>query len=237
MTYLVAVIPARGGSKRIPRKNIRNFLGKPLLAYSIDAARRAAVFDHIIVSTDDEEIANVARSCGAEVPFIRPASLADDYTTTAAVICHAIAKLQQSSITPDYVACIYPTAPMLQAEDLRRGLAALQARADKSFALAVTSFPFPVQRAIRINQDGAIDALYPQYRDTRSQDLEAAYHDAGQFCWGRTEAWLRGDIIFSAATLPVLLPRYRVQDIDNPEDWQRAECLLASLRASGDVAA
>jgi len=220
---VVAVIPARGGSKRIPRKNIRPFHGRPMLAWSIEAAKASGLFGRIVVSNDDDEIAEIARKWGAEAPFVRPPELADDHTPTPAVVRHAIEALGGQIAC---VCCLYPTAPLMQARYLREGFEVLKAHPNKSFALGVTSFAFPVQRAIRVGADGGLEALYPQYRETRSQDLGPAYHDAGQFCWGRTEAWLRGDVIFSSRTLPVILPRRLVQDIDTLEDWETAERLF-----------
>jgi N-acylneuraminate cytidylyltransferase len=231
----VAVLPARGGSKRIPRKNIRLFHGRPMLAWPIAAAQASGLFDRIIVSTDDAEIAEVARAWGAETPFLRPADLANDHATTLVVIQHALQVLDGEI---DYLCCIYPTAPLLQPAFLNTGLEALAGRPDKAFALSVTSFPFPVQRAVRLVAGEGLDALSPQYRDTRSQDLEPAYHDAGQFCWGRARAWRDGEIVFSPATLPVILPRWLVQDIDTPEDWVRAEQLFQlSHPSTGNPAA
>lgn len=194
-----------------------------MLAWTIAAAEASNLFDRIVVSTDDEEIARVAREHGAETPFLRPAELADDHTTTLAVIRHAVEALGRGA---DYVCCLYATAPLLQPRYLRQGFEALAARPDKSFAFSVTSYPFPVQRALRIKADGAIEAYYPQYRDTRSQDLEGAFHDAGQFYWGRADAWRRGEPILSDRSLPVILPRRLVQDIDTLEDWKIAERLF-----------
>lgn len=231
----IAIIPARGGSKRIPRKNVKPFHGKPMLAYSIAAAQASGLFDRVVVSTDDAEIMTLARELGAEVPFVRPAELADDHTTTIAVIQHAILALQAAGEPVSMACCIYATAPFVQPRYLREGFDLLSERADKAYAFSVTSFPFPVQRAIRLNEEGCVDALYPQYRNTRSQDLEEAFHDAGQFYWGRAEAWLRGEVIFSPASLPVVLPRYLVQDIDTPEDWRRAEYLYGALLAGGEI--
>jgi pseudaminic acid cytidylyltransferase len=222
----IAVIPARGGSKRIPRKNIRPFHGRPMLAWPIAAAQASGLFDHIVVSTDDAEIAEAARACGAETPFLRPAELADDHGGVAPVVRHAIETLDSK---PDLVCLIYSTAATLQPGALREGYAALTARPDKAYALSVTSFPAPIQRGLRIAADGALEALHPEHRLTRSQDLEPAYHDAGQFCWGRTEAWLTGAPIFSDASLPVVLPRWLVQDVDTEEDWRRAELMFAGL--------
>ena len=228
----VAIIPARGGSQRIPRKNLKLFNGEPMIVGSIRTALASGLFERVVVSTDDEEIAQVARSHGAQVPFMRPAALADAYTGTAAVIEHAIGALDRRY---DYTCCIYATAPLLQARFLRQGLQALQAAPDKSYAFSVCGFGVPVQRALLINDDGSLRSMHPEYRTVRSQDLPAAYQDAGQFYWGRSEAWLRGDVIFSELSLPVVLPRHLVQDIDNEEDWLRAEYLYAALKAGGEL--
>ncbi|CAN7330375.1 pseudaminic acid cytidylyltransferase [Pseudomonas sp. GL-B-26] len=227
----VAIIPARGGSKRIPRKNLKPFDGVPMIVRSIRTALDCGLFDQVVVSTDDEEIADVARAHGAQVPFVRPVELADDFTGTAAVIVHALSQLPIF----DYVCCIYATAPLLQARYLRQGHELLVQHPDKSFAFSVAGFGFPVQRALTLDEQGALTSLYPEFRTTRSQDLPEAYQDAGQFYWGRTEAWLRGDVLFSPASLPVILPRHLVQDIDTLEDWKRAEYLYAALKAGGEL--
>ncbi|UZE07840.1 pseudaminic acid cytidylyltransferase [Pseudomonas corrugata] len=229
----IAIIPARGGSKRIPRKNLKLFDGVPMIVRSIRTALESGVFDEVVVSTDDENIAELARAHGAQVPFMRPAALADDFTGTAAVIAHALGELQGEAL--DFVCCIYATAPLLQARFLRQGLELLRGNPDKSFAFSVTGFGFPVQRALSLDEQGALTPLYPQFRDTRSQDLPEAFQDAGQFYWGRREAWLRGDTLFSPNSLPVILPRYLVQDIDTPEDWARAEYLYTALKAGGEL--
>jgi N-acylneuraminate cytidylyltransferase len=227
----VAIIPARGGSKRIPRKNLKPFDGVPMIVRSIRTALDSALFDQVVVSTDDEEIAEVARAHGAHVPFMRPASLADDFTGTAAVMVHALNELP----AVEFACCIYATAPLLQARYLRQGLDLLERHPDKSFAFSVASFGFPVQRALTLDEEGALTSLYPEFRATRSQDLPEAFQDAGQFYWGRRAAWLRGDVLFSPASLPVILPRHLVQDIDTLEDWTRAEYLYAALKAGGEV--
>jgi N-acylneuraminate cytidylyltransferase len=227
----VAIIPARGGSKRIPRKNLKPFDGVPMIVRSIRTALDSALFDQVLVSTDDEEIAEVARAHGAHVPFMRPASLADDFTGTAAVVVHALNELP----AVEFACCIYATAPLLQARYLRQGLDLLERHPDKSFAFSVASFGFPVQRALTLDEEGALTSLYPEFRATRSQDLPEAFQDAGQFYWGRRAAWLRGDVLFSPASLPVILPRHLVQDIDTLEDWTRAEYLYAALKAGGEV--
>lgn len=228
----VAIIPARGGSQRIPRKNLKLFNGEPMIVGSIRKAVASGLFERVVVSTDDDEIADVARAHGADVPFLRPADLADAYTGTAAVIQHAIRALDKRY---DFTCCLYATAPLLQTRFLRQGLQALQAAPDKSYAFSVCGFGFPIQRALLINNDGSLDAMHPEYRNVRSQDLPAAYQDAGQFYWGRSDAWLRGDVIFSSQSLPVILPRHLVQDIDNEEDWVRAEYLYAALKAGGEL--
>ena len=228
----VAVIPARGGSKRIPKKNIRSFCGKPMIAWSIEAAQVSGCFDRIIVSTDSEEIAEVARRYGAEVPFMRPAALADDHTGTMAVMQHAVQTLSALNCEPREVCCIYATAPFLAAEDIRGGLGRLQDSRAR-FAFSVTSYAFPIQRAIRIDQDGRVAMFQPEHFNTRSQDLEEAWHDAGQFYWGHADAWLEIQPLFSAQSVPVILPRHRVQDIDTPEDWTRAEWMFRAMQASG----
>jgi pseudaminic acid cytidylyltransferase len=227
----VAIIPARGGSKRIPRKNLKPFDGVPMIARSIRTTLDSGLFERVVVSTDDEEIADVAIAHGAEVPFLRPADLADDYTGTAAVIVHALEQLPSF----DFACCIYATAPLLQAHYLRQGFELLKRHPDRSFAFSVCDFGFPVQRALTVDGEGALKALYPEYRNTRSQDLPEAYQDAGQFYWGRCAAWKRGDVLYSPASLPVILPRYLVQDIDTPEDWKRAEYLYAALKAGGEL--
>lgn len=231
----IAIIPARGGSKRIPRKNLKLFDGEPMIARSIRTALNSGLFEQVMVSTDDEEIAELARARGATVPFMRPAALADDFTGTAAVIAHGLNALYEQGQDFDYACCIYATAPLLQTRYLRQGLDALEQHPEKSFAFSVCGFGFPIQRALTIDAQGALASLYPEFRETRSQDLPAAYQDAGQFYWGRTEAWLRGDVLFSERSLPVILPRHLVQDIDTEEDWTRAEYLYAALKAGGEL--
>jgi N-acylneuraminate cytidylyltransferase len=227
----VAIIPARGGSKRIPRKNLLPFDGVPMIVRSIRTALDSGLFEQVVVSTDDAEIAELALAHGAQVPFLRPAELADDFTGTAAVIVHALQQLPAF----DYACCVYATAPLLQARFLSEGFELLQQHPQKSFAFSVCSFGFPVQRALTLDGQGALTALYPEFRNTRSQDLPEAFQDAGQFYWGRSEAWLRGDVLYSPASLPVLLPRHLVQDIDTLEDWKRAEYLYAALKAGGEL--
>ncbi len=224
----LCVIPARGGSKRIPRKNIREFCGKPMIAWSIEAAIKSQCFDSVCVSTDDEEIASVAKQYGAEIPFMRPASLADDHTDTAAVIKHAIEWQDSHAKKADTVCCLYAIAPFVQATDLQKGFKILKS-SGADFAFSVTSYAFPIQRAIRIAADQRIEMFQPEYFNTRSQDLEEAWHDAGQFYWGKASAWLEEKPIFTGQTVPVIVPRYRVQDIDTQEDWKRAVLMFSAL--------
>ena len=225
----VAIIPARGGSKRIPRKNIKPFAGLPIIAHSIKAAQESGLFDRIVVTTDDEEIADVARSYGAEIPFMRPKELSDDHTATIPVIAHAIQTLQNDSVI-EYVCCIYATAPFIRAEDIQNGYNALITH-NKQYAFAVTTFPFPIQRGVKRDERGNIEMYYPEHFATRSQDLEEAYHDVGQFYWGTRDAWLEGRAIFSDAATTIVLPRHLVQDIDTLEDWTRAELMHKVLQA------
>jgi len=227
----VAVIPARGGSKRIPRKNIKPFCGKPMIAWSIEAALQSGCFDQVLVSTDDKEIADVARQCGADVPFMRPPALSDDHTGTMPVIRHAIEWCIQQGQTPENVCCIYATAPFIRAENIQQGLQIL-GDTGSDYAFSVTSYPFPIQRAIRITAQGRVEMFYPEQFNTRSQDLEEAYHDAGQFYWGTVSAMLADKMIFASGATPVILPRHQVQDIDTPEDWLRAELMFKAWRES-----
>jgi len=225
----LCVIPARGGSKRIPQKNIRDFCGKPILAYSIEAALASSCFDKVIVSTDDEEIASIAKKYGAEVPFLRPEELSDDYTGTNEVIKHAIEWYQNNNESISFVCCIYATAPFVESKYIKEGYEKIIS-SNKSFAFTVTSFPFPIQRAIRINNNNEVEAIWPENTLKRSQDLEDAYHDAGQFYWGRSESFVNDEVIFSTASVAVLLPRHLVQDIDTLEDWHRAELMYKSIQ-------
>jgi N-acylneuraminate cytidylyltransferase len=231
----LAVIPARGGSKRIPGKNIRLFAGKPVLSYSIKAALESNCFDEVIVSTDDEGIAAIAREHGAATPFMRPAALADDHTILADVMAHAIDWYQNQGRSVSQACCIFATAPFVSAADLKAGQIALTSRGVQ-FALSVTSFAFAVQRALRLGSDGSVDAMYPQYSLTRSQDLDEGWHDAGQFCWGTARAFLQKLPVFAPHTVAVKLPRHRVQDLDTLEDWHRAELMYEVLRQTGEIA-
>lgn len=225
----IAIIPARGGSKRIPRKNIKLFHGKPIIAYSIEAAKNSNCFDRVVVSTDDNEIANVAKHYGAEVPFIRSKDLSDDFTGTSAVVADSLKRLD---ISHGSVCCIYATAPFITPKTINNGLNKLIDN-DADFSVTVTSFPFPIQRAMKINQDGMLLFNEPNHLMTRSQDLPEMYHDAGQIYWGKAQAFLENRAVFSGTTIPIILPRYLVQDIDTLEDWARAEAMYQVLNSQG----
>jgi pseudaminic acid cytidylyltransferase len=223
----IAIIPARGGSKRIPRKNILPFLGRPMLSWPISAAVGCGLFDRVLVSTDDDEIAEVARNAGAEVPFKRPAEISDDFTPTRAVINHAINSVETLfDQRVDLACCIYATAPMVLSDDISAAHASLAAEPSVDFVFAAAHFAYPVQRALVANEKGTVDMLWPEYRSTRSQDLHEAFHDAGQFYWGRRDAFLENKPMFSDHARPYMMPRSRVQDIDTPEDWAFAEKLM-----------
>ncbi|UOP04738.1 pseudaminic acid cytidylyltransferase [Conchiformibius kuhniae] len=221
----LCIIPARGGSKRIARKNIRPFAGKPMLAHSIETALASGCFDRVLVSTDDGEIAAAAQAYGADVPFVRPSELADDYATTSDVMRHAVNALGVADDAP--VCCLYATAPFVRSDDLRRGAAVLR-ESGADYAVSVTTFAFPIQRALRCEQ-GRLQMFQPENAAVRSQDLTEAWHDAGQFYWGRAAAWRTGKAVFAGEVCAVPVPRYRVQDIDTEEDWQRAEILWRVL--------
>ena len=224
----IAIIPARGGSRRIPRKNIRDFCGKPMIAWSIEAAQASGLFDHIMVSTDDAEIAGIARQYGAKVPFLRPADLSGDYAGTTDVIAHATRWALEQGWSVAAVCCIYATAPFVQADDLNRGLSALQS-GEWDYAFTVTDFSSPIFRSFRQAGEGGVEMFFPEYFETRSQDLPVALHDAGQFYWGKPVAWLENRRIFDQHSKPLLIPRWRVQDIDTQDDWYRAELMYKVL--------
>ena len=227
----IAIIPARGGSKRIPRKNIKLFFGKPMIAYSIEAAINAKLFDEIIVSTDDDEIADIAQKFGASVPFMRPKELSDDFTTTGAVIEHAINFLKNSGEKIKFVCTIYATAPLIDEKYLRLGLEKLSS-SNAKYAFSCTSMPFPIWRTFKITDNGRCEMFWKENFAKRSQDLEEAYQDAGQFYWANLDISSSDDVFFGQDSVPIVLPRHLVQDIDTLDDWQRAEFLYEALQRS-----
>lgn len=230
-TDAVALIPARGGSKRIPLKNIKNFHGRPMLSWSIDAALASNCFEQVIVSTDDETVAGVARECGATVPFMRPSELSGDFVHTNPVVSHALKWLHLNGGAPRFICCIFATAPFLKSADIRKGFELIK-ETDGDYVFPVTTFGFPIQRAVRIKETGQVEMFQPEHFNSRSQDLEEAYHDAGQFYWGKASAWNAETPYFSENSWPLKIPKNRVQDIDTVEDWIMAERLFA-LQQSG----
>lgn len=226
----IAIIPARGGSKRIPRKNIKEFCGKPMIAWSIEAANSSKLFDYIIVSTDDLEIAEIAKRNGAEIPFIRPAKISDDYTGTGEVVKHAVNWVIKNIGKPKYVCTIYATAPFIKTINIKKGYQLLLNNNCET-VFTVTSFPFPIQRAIKITKQNRVKMFQPKKFMIRSQDLETAYHDAGQFYWSKISAIVNDKTTFSNISIPLILPRHQVQDIDTNEDWYRAELMFLAQKS------
>ncbi len=226
----LAIIPARGGSRRIPRKNIKLFAGKPMIAYAIQAALQSGLFRHVVVSTDDAEIAEVAQASGAQVPFFRPPELADDHAGVMPVVHHAIGALANLAWEFERVCCIFPCVPLLQSQDLQTALTTMQS-ADANFVFAVSEFPSVIQRALRRLPDGSMAAFFPEHTATRTQDLEPAFFDVGQFYWGTKAAWLSGrSPHLGGHAYPI--PPWRAVDIDTPDDWLRAEQLFAMAKRS-----
>lgn len=218
----VAIIPARGGSKRIPRKNIRLFRGRPMLAWSIEAALACGKFDTVMVSTDDPEIAEVARSLGAEVPFLRSSAASDDYATTSQVLLEVLDQYAQTGVHFDLACCLYPTAPFVLPEDLVEGCEQLLG-SGFDVIMPVAAFSYPIWRSLQRESDGRVDLNFPENLNARSQDLPVAYHDAGQWYWFRTNAFLRDRVLMGERTGSRVVSSIRVQDIDTEEDWALAE--------------
>ena len=217
----IAIITARGGSKRIPRKNIKEFCGKPILAYSIEAALKSEMFDTVMVSTDDEEIAAVAKQYGAEVPFYRSAETANDFATTNDVLLEVLTEYEKRGEQFDLGVCIYPTAPFVTAEKLKNAVEQLE-QSDADTLIPVVSFSYPPQRAM-IVKDGRLVFEYPEYLDSRSQDLVPHYHDVGQFYVFRTTEYKKNKKLMVGNILPLIVSELEVQDIDNQTDWEIAE--------------
>lgn len=226
---IVAIIPARGGSKRIPKKNIKLFCGKPIVAYSIEAAQHSKIFDKIIVSTDSSEIAKFARSLSAEVPFLRPQELSGDYIGIREVIAHAVKWLWRKGEKLNAVCCIYATAPLVRPDDIVEAYKIFQ-RDKWDYVFSATEYVYPIQRSFHVQKSGSIEMYFPENFSKRSQDLEKAYHDAGQFCWGKPEAWIENNMPFSERSSILKIPAYRVVDIDTDEDWKRAEIIYNVLQ-------
>lgn len=230
----VCIIPARGGSKRIPRKNIRDFFGRPIIAWSIEKARESGLFSRIIVSTDSEEVAAIAREHGAEVPFRRPASLSDDFTPIVPIVRHALDCMEKETggASIRHACCLFATAPFVTVSSLQKAYEILSSHSDTDFVFAATTFPFPIFRAVRATESGRVEMFWPEHELTRSQDLPTAFHDAGQFFWGIPKAFREYDGIFNARTRMVVLPRHCVQDLDTEEDWDRAVAMAPQLMSN-----
>ena len=225
----VALIPARGGSKRIPGKNIKEFCGEPIIAYSIKHAQECELFQKVIVSTESKEIAEVAEHYGAEVPFMRPTKLADDYTGTNAVIIHALKWLQENDHTYDYACCIYPTAPLATKTLLIKGFELL-IKNEATSVFSVTTYPSAIFRSLKINERNRLELIWPEHKKSRSQDLTEAYHDAGQFYWIDIKKYLKEREILSKDSMPLVIPRHYVIDVDTKEDWIFAEFLFETIK-------
>lgn len=227
---MICLIPARGGSKRVPRKNVRPFCNRPMISWAIESCLESGLFDRIVVSTDDDEIAQVALQSGAEVPFRRPANLSDDHTVTRDVVVHAILALGLENHPKKNLCIRYPTTPLLSSHDLQGGLGLLE-ESGADFVFAATWFGAPIEWALTLESSGmGVRMLQPEHRQTRSQDLKETFHDAGQFYMGSIEAYLSGKPTFGSRSLPYFIPGWRGVDIDNEEDWQEAESLMGLLR-------
>ena len=221
---MLAIIPARGGSKRIPRKNIRMFCGQPMIAYAISAAQESKLFDRVMVSTDDPEIADLASGMGAEVPFVRSIELSDDYATTTDVVANAIEFYERIGYINSHICCIYPCTPFIKVEDLTGALDSLNS-SGANYCFPITDFPSPIQRALKQDLTNKLTPLYPQFNTARTQDLEAFYYDVGQFYWGLKEAWTQKNPIH-LNSVGYRIPNWRVVDVDTIEDWNRAEIIF-----------
>jgi pseudaminic acid cytidylyltransferase len=225
---IIAIIPARGGSKRIPKKNIKDFCGKPIIAYSICAALESKLFDKVIVSTDDAQIAQVAKEYGADVPFVRPSEIADDFATTNEVIAHALNWYKARGEEFDLACCIYATAPLIRPYDLNCAVKLFDDQTD--YVFSATEFSYPIARSFRLLNENKVEMFWPENYHKRSQDLEVAYHDAGMFYFGLPRAYLEDKPLFAQYSKAYVLPHYRVQDIDTLDDWRRASNYYLILR-------
>lgn len=224
----ICVIPARGGSKRIPRKNIKLFHNKPMIAWSIEAAIKSGIFKKIIVSTDDPEIAEIAIANGAEVPFMRPSNISDDYTNTTDVISHACNWAKDEGLSIETVCCLYATAPFVRASDLKKAYEVLNS-GDWQYVFSTGEYSSPIFRSFKKENEGGVKMFFPEHFETRSQDLPQALFDAGMFYMATSNAWIENLRIFDSHSYPIIIPSYRIQDIDTPQDWERAEILAKVL--------
>lgn len=225
----ICVIPARGGSKRIPRKNIKPFMGKPVIAYAIEAALESELFDEVLISTDDPEIAQVAQQYGASAPFYRSKELSDDFTATAPVLIHAIEWFEAQGCQVDEMTCIYPANPFLNPTLLKEAYQ-LWKSAQSEYCFAVSEFISAPQRALKLDTGGRVVSMYPQFQLTRTQDLERAFFDAGMFYFCRAQTYKKGVAMHSEASIPFVLPRHLAHDIDTEEDWSYAETIYKVIQ-------
>lgn len=223
----IAVIPARGGSKRIPRKNIKPFAGKPMIAHAIEAAKGCGLFEHVVVTTDDQEIAEIARRYGAETPFPRPAELADDHTPTVPVIAHTVQACKALGWSFEYACCIYPGVPFIRTGDLIDAFDLL-GKSGAQYSFPIAEFPAAIQRALRLGAESRTHSFHPEHELTRTQDLEPGFYDAGQFYWGSVKAWLTNARIHRNGA-GLVIPSWRVIDIDTLDDWERAQIMWQVL--------
>ena len=224
----LCIIPARGGSKRIPRKNIKPFMGKPIIAYSIEASLKSGVFDEVMVSTDDEEIAGIARQYGASVPFLRSAETANDYATTVDVLLEVVNKYKELGQEFDTICCLYSTAPFVTSDRLKEASAKINDSVDACFT--IVQYSYPIQRSLRINVAEYVEMKFPEHLKSRTQDLEKVYHDAGQFYFVKTEALINEKTVWCKRTTPLILSELEVQDLDTETDWQLAEMKFQLLK-------
>lgn len=224
----LCIIPARGGSKRIPKKNIKDFLGKPILAYSIEAARLSGLFEEVMVSTDDIEIAQIAMKYGASVPFLRSVENSNDYASTVDVLLEVINTYKKNGMEFDFICCLYSTAPFVTPNRLKEAFLQLSEQVDACFTMV--EYSYPVQRSLRINKDGWVEMNYPEFLKTRSQDLEKIYHDAGQFYFVKTKSLIEEKTVWCKHTAPLVLSELEVQDLDTITDWQLAEMKYQLLK-------
>lgn len=229
MSKSVAIITARGGSKRIPRKNIKEFCGKPILAYSIEAALESGEFDEVMVSTDDAEIAEIAKNYGAKIPFLRSGDTSNDYATTADVLCEVLEQYRAIGEAFDYACCIYPTAPFVTSEKLKKAMELLKG-SDADSVMPVTAFSFPPMRGVRI-KDEKVSFAFPEYALVRSQDIEPMYHDCGQFYCFAVERFMENKKLITDNTKAIVVSELEVQDIDNEVDWKLAELKYEMMKA------
>ena len=227
----ICIIPARAGSKRVLKKNIIDFHGKPMISWPIEISLKSQLFDKIIVSTDSEEIASIAKQYGADIPFLRPSHLSDDYTPTRPVIIHAIEEISRIYNCPDNICCIYPTSSLLVLEDLIKSYDLFNKNYNNcDFVFSVTKYSYPIQRSLKINKGGRVEMNFPEFRESRSQDLKDSYHDAGLFYWGKTNSYIENKLTFSEVSLPYIIPNIRVKDIDNVEDLEMSKIIFSYLK-------